>query len=62
MLRPKTWEVLRMAVEEGVALGYNRAHKHQDNPDEHAIKAAIEETVLGCICEWFHIEEGARDE
>lgn len=62
MLRPKTWEVLTMAVEEGVALGYHRAHKHVDQPDEQQLRQAIEEAVMGCIAEWFDVvEPGGQD-
>ena len=56
-LRPNTWRVLELAVEEGVALGYNRAHKHLDNPTEEDIKRHIEEAVLGTISEWFHVDD-----
>ena len=56
-LKPKTWEVLRMAVEEGVAYGYQRAHKHTDQPSEEAVKQAIEEAVLNAIGNWFHMDD-----
>ena len=51
-----------MAVEEGVALGYHRAHKHVDQPDEQQLRQAIEEAVMGCIAEWFDVvEPGGQD-
>lgn len=46
-----------MAVEEGVAYGYQRAHKHTDQPSEEAVKQAIEEAVLNAIGNWFHMDD-----
>lgn len=56
-MRPKTYQVLALAVEEGVKLGWQRAHKHVDNPDEHAVTQEIESAVLGSICEWFTFDD-----
>jgi hypothetical protein len=38
-------------------LGWNRAHKYDENPDPEAIRNAIEQAVLNEICEWFDFEE-----
>jgi hypothetical protein len=48
--------VLEVAVEDGVARGWNRAHKHVDSPDESSIRQAIAECVLGEISDWFHVD------
>lgn len=56
-LKPKTWKVLQQAVETGVAYGWQRAHKHDDNPSEDAIKQAIEQAVLNEIADWFDVVE-----
>lgn len=56
-----TYKVLRMAVEQGVSYGWNRAHKYTDKPNEEDIKNAIEEAVMGDICEWFDFPEPASE-
>lgn len=56
-MKPKTWPILEMAVEDGVLMGWNRAHKHDDNPDPTHIKDQIISEVLTNICEWFHLED-----
>lgn len=61
-LKPKTWKVLEMAIVEGVACGWQRAHKHVEDPSEEAIKQAIEQAVLTEIGEWFDVTEEPSDE
>lgn len=56
-LKPNTHHVLSRAVEEGVRYGYNRAHKHVENPDENHICNEIEEAVMNAIYEWFDTDE-----
>jgi len=60
-MKPKTWKVLEMAVENGVAYGYQQAYKHLDNPSEEAIKVAIQQAVVNEIAEWFEIESESGD-
>ena len=50
-IRVDAYAIVSRAVEEGVAYGWNRAHKHTDTPDEQAIHAAITDAVLGTLCE-----------
>lgn len=47
----KAYPIIERAVEEGIAYGYRRAHKHVDNPTESAIKDAIRQAVMGELCE-----------
>jgi hypothetical protein len=49
----RSYDVLRRAVEDGVAYGYRRAHKYSDKPEPEAVKEAIEQAVMSEICEWF---------
>lgn len=56
-MKPKTYSVLSMAVENGVRYGLNRAHKHVDNPTPEQLESAIYDAVMSEICEWFDIEE-----
>jgi hypothetical protein len=57
-MKPKAREVLELAVEQGVARGYRRAHKHVENPTEEAIMSSIEECVMSAIYDWFEFDEG----
>lgn len=45
------YKIMARAVEEGVNYGWNRAHKHTENPSkEHAIEQ-IESAVMNALCE-----------
>jgi len=46
-----TYKIIARAVEEGINYGWNRAHKHVDNPNEHHIKQEIEQAVLNSLSE-----------
>lgn len=56
-LVPRVWEVLEMAVEAGVFRGWNAAHKHNDNPEEEAIRDNIVDHVKSAIADWFAIPD-----
>lgn len=56
-MRPRTYRILELAVEDGAKHGWQRAHKHIDNPTEQAIIEAIQASVLSSICEWFVIDD-----
>ena len=56
-MTPDAYKVLTMAVENGVALGVMRAHKHSAKPTDEAIIAAVERAVIDEICEWFKFNE-----
>jgi hypothetical protein len=56
-MKPNTYKLLMECVETGIALGWRRAHKHNDNPDEEAIKLAIEDAIQTEICEWFKFND-----
>lgn len=56
-MTPREYKVLEMAVQDGVAIGYRRAFKHNDNPDEDAIIDKIQQEVMNQICEWFKFED-----
>ena len=52
-MRVRAYEVFRRAVEEGVAYGWHRAHKHTDTPNEEHVKDEIVTRVLNEVCEYF---------
>lgn len=56
-MRPKSNRVLEVAVESGVEFGWNRAHKHNDNPTPSAIRNEITKAVLTEIHEWFDMQD-----
>jgi hypothetical protein len=56
-MKPDTYRILEMAVRDGIAIGYRRAHKHNDNPDQEQLIDAIEQAVMGQICQWFKFED-----
>ena len=56
-MRPNEYLVLSECVEDGVALGYTRAHKHTDTPTEQQIKEAIEQAVMTEIYQYFIFED-----
>lgn len=56
-MKVKTYPVLSRAVEEGVAYGWTRAHKHTDNPSEDSVKDAIADAVMSSIGEFFTFDE-----
>jgi len=61
MMKAKEYNLIAQCVENGVMLGWNRAHKHIDNPEPEFIREQIERAVLNEICEWF-VFEGIKDE
>lgn len=42
-------------------MGYNRAHKHVDNPTAQQIQDSIVNEVMNAICEVFFFEEENRE-
>ena len=57
MMHPKFYKVLETAVIQGTTYGYQRAHKHVENPTEGAIIDSIVEQVMNSLDDWFEFEE-----
>lgn len=57
-VRLRAYDMLCRAVEEGVAYGWRRAHKHGDKPGEEAIRGAIEDAVTNALCEVLAFDDG----
>ena len=53
----RAYPMLVRCIEEGVAYGYRRAHKHTDLPTEEGMQEEIAQAVLSSICEYFAFEE-----
>jgi hypothetical protein len=56
-VKPKFRSVLEMAIEEGVRFGWNRAHKHNSNPDVDAAADAIVTEIFNSLDTWFDFTE-----
>ena len=50
-------KVIDMAVENGIVLGWTRAHKHTDTPDADAIQDAIHMAVMNELGDWLVFPE-----
>jgi uncharacterized ferredoxin-like protein len=55
-MRVKEYPVLERAVDAGITLGWNRAHKHDAVTDDR-IMHEIREAVLLTICEAFELDD-----
>ncbi len=55
-LKADIYKIISRAVEGGIAYGWNRAHKHTDNPNEESIKEEIEKAVMNEICAVIKID------
>lgn len=56
-LKVKVWPVLTAAVETGLLLGWNRAHKHTPTPTPEAIREAQEQAIMFEIGERVTVED-----
>jgi hypothetical protein len=59
-MKAKTYQLIQECVENGVQLGYNRAHKHTDTPSGQELQNKIIDSVMLEICEWFTFDEEAQ--
>ncbi len=57
-MKAREYDVLSMAVEQGVICGMRRAYKHNAAPTADQVEAAIADAVKNAICEWFYFENG----
>ena len=56
-MKVKTLVILEQAIEQGVRRGWQRAHKHVDDPTELSICDRIEQCVMEQIHEYFTFED-----
>lgn len=56
-MRPNAYRILDEAVERGVVVGWDRAHKHTDEPDSEHLCDAIYNAIMSEICEYFEFPE-----
>jgi len=56
-MKPKIRPILEMCIDEGTRIGYRRAHKHTEEPDESWVIETIENEIMNCIDLYFDFEE-----
>lgn len=54
---PKTHKVLEQCIEDGLAYGWNKAHKHTDTPTAEQIQQSQLEQIFNEIYEWFDMRQ-----
>lgn len=57
MMKPRSFRILERAVEEGFRMGWSRAHKHIDNPDDHTVEDNVTREIMNAICEVFSFDD-----
>ena len=56
-MKPRLMPAMERCIEDGITLGWNRAHKHTDTPTEAQIKAGIEDAIWEELHQWFEFEQ-----
>jgi hypothetical protein len=56
-MKPKTYKILTDCIDNGIEYGWNRAHKHTDQPDSNVVKECIEDAIMLEISENFSFED-----
>jgi hypothetical protein len=56
-MRIKIYQLIDRIVEEGTESGYNRAHKHTDNPNEETIRQCIHQYIMNGFDEYFEFAD-----
>ena len=56
-MKVKSYPVLVRAIEDGYKIGWNRAHKHVENPSKDMIEDAVIQAILSEICDWFDFDD-----
>lgn len=57
MLVPKTYPLLVQAIEDGIRMGYGRAHKHSDSPDEYQLLECLVDSTILAVMDRFDIDD-----
>jgi hypothetical protein len=55
-VKPKIRPILEMCISEGALIGYRRAHKHTEEPDESWVIETIHNEIMNCIDLYFDFE------
>ena len=52
-MKANTYKILHRAIEDGIAYGIRRAHKHTDTPSEDVLEHEIDNAIWNEIHEYF---------
>lgn len=55
-LQVNVYEVLSRAIEDGLKMGWRRAHKHTDTPGEESILEHQQNAIMSEVCEVFKFD------
>ena len=55
-MRAKEYNLMAKCIEDGIVIGYKRAFKHSENPNEDFVRESIYTEVLREICENFYFD------
>jgi len=61
-MKPKIRTILEMALDEGIRIGYRRAYKHSDNPEESWVIETIHNEIMNCIDLYFNFENNFKND
>ena len=61
-MKPHILKLLETCIENGVSLGYSRAHKHNDIPTEQEVTREITKAIEYELHDWFTFDEPYRDD
>jgi hypothetical protein len=61
-VKVREYEVMALAVKNGVSYGWHQAHKYTVEPAVEAIFESIERAVMAEVCDWFVFEEVEMEE
>ncbi len=56
-IKLNTYKIISDVVEIGITRGWNRSHKHSDNPHESTIINEIHSAVMNELCEILKFDE-----
>jgi len=56
-MKPKFRSVLEVAIEDGVRMGWNRAHKHNPEPTIESATDSIVNEIMNSLDSWFDFED-----
>ena len=56
-MKPKIRPILELCIDEGVRVGYHRAHKHTEQPNEDWVIETINNEIMNVIDLYFEFEE-----
>ena len=55
-LKVNVYAVVARAVEEGIKMGYRRAHKYTSKPDEYTVIGRIHNEIMNSLCEVINFD------